>query len=130
MGLLTRIGIVVGSLVCAAAVTTGCNDGPDDVAHNEFQSKMVHALCDRVQACCTTAQREFNAVFCRDSVIRQFVNPLSNTSLRYDSSQAGACIDAVNRAAQACDTVDPTTCYNAFIGNKPPGAMCQLSFEC
>lgn len=130
MGFFTRIGLAVGSLGCAVAFSAGCNTGPDDVEHNEFQTKMVHALCDSVQNCCTQAERGFDAVHCRQTVIQQFVVPLSDTSLVYDSSQAGACIDAVSHAAQACQSVDITTCFNAFAGSKPPGSPCMSSFEC
>jgi hypothetical protein len=130
MGLLTRIGLVVGSFGIASAAVAGCGDDPSHVQQNEFQAKMVHALCDSVQGCCTTAEREFDAVGCSRAVQRQFVVPLSDTTLLYDSAQAGACIQAVTQAAQACRTVDPTTCFNAFIGNKPPGTPCMSSFEC
>jgi hypothetical protein len=58
------------------------------------------------------------------------VVPLSDTTLLYDSAQAGRCVQAVTSAAQACGSVDITTCYDAFVGNIPLGAACNSSFEC
>jgi hypothetical protein len=115
----------------AAAVLAGCGDpNGGHVQQDEFQSKIVHALCDSVQNCCRQANRGFDAVHCRQTVIQQFVVPLTDTSLLYDSAQAGRCVNAVTQAAQACQSVDVTTCFDAFIGNLPPGSACRTSFEC
>src|SRR5215471_15440423 len=95
MGFFTRIGIALGSLGCAAVMTAGCNPGPDPVGQSDFQLKMVHALCDSIQNCCTTAERGFDPVHCAQAVTQTFIVPLRDTSLLYDSSEAGACIEAV-----------------------------------
>ena len=126
----TRLVDVLRGLSVAAAFLAGCGDGQDHVRQEEFQSEIVHALCDSVQQCCTMADRGFDAVHCRQTVIQQFVVPLTDTSLLYDSAQAGRCVRAVTEAAQACQSVDVSTCFDAFIGSLPPGSQCRTSFEC
>jgi hypothetical protein len=119
--------------ICSGATVSfaGCaGSDADHVQQNQFQAQIVHALCDSVQSCCMTAERAFDPVHCRQTVVQQFVVPLSDTTLLYDSAQAGRCVQAVTQAAQACQTVDITTCYDAFIGNIPVGSPCKSSFEC
>jgi hypothetical protein len=130
MRLYTRIIRAVCWLSGTATVIVGCNSGDGSVDQGEFQSQIIHALCDSVQQCCTTAERGFDPDNCRQRVITQFIGPLSDTTLIYDRAQAGRCIQAVSNAAQACNSVDVTTCFDAFIGNLPPGAQCSSSFEC
>jgi hypothetical protein len=131
MRLFTKLVPALALFGSAAASISGCSDsGAGHVEQNRFQAEIVHALCDSVQQCCQAAERGFDPVNCQRTVVQQFVVPLSDTSLLYDSAQAGRCVQAVTAAAQACQSVDVTTCYNAFVGNIPPGGACQSSFEC
>jgi hypothetical protein len=109
---------------------SGCTgDGPD-VDHNKFQQQIVHAVCDTVQNCCMAAERGFNSTLCVKKVAQSFTVPLSDTTLYYDSGRAGRCLQQVTQAAQACQSVDVTPCYDAFVGSIQPGGPCAQSFEC
>lgn len=117
-------------LAGAAATTSGCNGDPGAVDHQVFQQKIVHAVCDTVQNCCTAAERGFNSPLCVKKVAQSFTVPLSDTTLYYDSGRAGRCLAQLTQAAQACQTVDLAPCYDAFVGSVPPGGPCMQSFEC
>jgi hypothetical protein len=126
----TRLVHLLRGTSAAAALLAGCGDSDSHVQQGEFQSKIVHALCDNVQNCCRAAGRGFDALNCHRTVVQTFVVPLTDTSLLYDSKQAGGCVQAVTQAAQACQSVDVSTCYDAFVGMLPPGSACRTSFEC
>ena len=131
MRLFTKLVHALAICSGAAAAASGCaGSDPSHVQQDQFQAQIIHALCDSVLACCTAAHRGFDPVHCRQTVVQEFVVPLSDTTLLYDSAQAGRCVQAVTAAAQACQSVDITTCYDAFIGNIPPGSPCKSSFEC
>src|SRR5882724_5488076 len=130
MRLYTRIIRAVCWLSGPAAAIVGCGSSGGHVQQSEFQSEIIRALCGSVQQCCTAAERGFDPDHCRQTVISTFVVPLSDTTLIYNADQAGRCINAVTKAAEACTTVDVTTCFDAFIGNLPPGSACNSSFEC
>ncbi|HEX4339093.1 MAG TPA: hypothetical protein VH062_24465 [Polyangiaceae bacterium] len=125
--LLTTLAICSGA---AASISACAGKDAPSVDQNQLQTELVHALCDSVQSCCTSAERQFDPVHCRTTVIQQFVVPLSDTTLIYDSVQAGRCIQAITAAAQSCSSVDISTCYDAFQGKFLVGAACQSSFEC
>jgi hypothetical protein len=91
---------------------------------------MVHAVCDNVQACCAAAHRTFNATNCLNKVTASFAVPLSDSKLSFDAAEAGRCIETVARAAEACESVDVTPCYAAFVGVLAVGAVCTTSFDC
>src|ERR1700753_3076489 len=130
MRLYTRILRAVRWVAGAAAMAVGCNNSADPVDQSEFKAELVHALCDSVQNCCAAAERNFIPEMCNNAVVTNFLTPLQDTTLIYDSQQAGRCIQAVTQAAQACKSVDVTTCFDAFVGSKPPGTPCTSSFEC
>jgi hypothetical protein len=113
----------------AAATISGCSGGPA-IDHNAFQQQIVHAVCDTVQNCCMAAERGFNSTNCLNKIAAAFTVPLSDTSLYYDSARAGQCVQQLTAQAQACQSVDYTPCYDAFVGNVPPGGACAQSFEC
>jgi hypothetical protein len=125
MKLVRLIGLVGWAGVAVAAC--GPKAGVD---RNGLLSEMISTICGNIANCCSAATLDLDNVKCRDAVTFPMSGPIDDPQLRYDEVQAGACVDAVRSAAKACEMIDYSPCFKAFIGDAPPGASCTLGLDC
>jgi hypothetical protein len=135
-GCLLRRGRAPRALEIAVAAcfgVLGCASGSsndENGVHPAPAGNLLHALCDTVQGCCMATNRTFDSTLCLKKVEQAFTVPLSDTTLSYDAAKADQCLEAITRAAEACEFIDVTLCFASFRGALPVGAQCVQSFEC
>jgi hypothetical protein len=139
-----RIGVVV--FACAAAA--GCGGGGTPEPLGQFESQFVAAFCQRVLACCSSA--EFAAVGLQivdqascetafapgpQSALGSGPGLVDAGLATYNGDAARACLDAV--AALPCGMwrsplMPPNVpqCDGVFVGTLPAGSACTSSPEC
>lgn len=114
----------------AALAAVGCRAGNDGIARSDLLKEMISAVCENVANCCHAASLDLDNVKCRDEVTFPMTAPIGDPLLAYDENLAADCVETVRDAAKACQTIDYSSCYKAFTGNRPPGASCSEALDC
>jgi hypothetical protein len=123
-----KVASFVSWVVVASLAASGCGRG-SGVDRGQLLGEMVSAVCSGVAPCCDAASLA-QANKCRDEVTRQMSAIIADPELEYDATQGEDCVNAVGKTTKACGIVDYSPCIEAFSGNLPPGASCNLALDC
>ena len=133
--------VLLPSAILAIAVGCGTRtalDVPPAVDERSFPAKLAAILCEKASECCFGAGLDPPAASCladQTAHYEQLAQHARALGAPFDGEHAAACLRALESAPSRCPSYKemnfPLDCLDVYLGAKPPGASCELSWgEC
>src|SRR5258708_1668097 len=100
-----QIRLMVAWLGNLTVLGAGCGDTSSEgapVSKDQFLDQFAHALCDNVEACCTSEGFTFQPAGCLPVARQAFAEEFADDQLHFDENKAGECVRHVRDLASSC----------------------------
>ena len=93
------------------------------------------AVCPNIKSCCEAAGAAYSEQSCRaklEALMQPALTLVDQGKVKYDPSQAGACVSQISSAAASCfeSGGDIAACEAVLQGTVPAGGACTSDEEC